>query len=642
MTVTINWESRVITVPKVDTTLIQSVPTEIREHDMNVFRLVLRDIEDSEEGIVYQNTHNHFAPIGVGGITLARVVELINNYTVTYEDGQYAINIIGGNSNIGDNVNVNQVSVRSFNSAGLVTSAGIEAMEYNNAVWVDVNSVAIGALYPVGTPRLPTNNIPDAILIAENRGFSRIHIIGNFTLDTGDDIAGYTVYGQDSTKTLLTVNTGAYTAGAIFENMTVTGVFDDAANFHLCSLIDIQFVQGYIYESVLNGTITLAGSGLTGIYNCWDGKSGDGSATFPVINFNGSGRSLIMRNYFGDLILTNKTGSEITEIDQSSGIIELASTITNGIIKIRGTVDVIDNSTGSAIVDISQVIDPSQIASYVWDEVLIGSEHNVTNSAGKRLRDLGSQVVHTDTAQGSAANGNQIQLALSAADYDGAYDPSRITIIDGTGAGQTRLIYEYEGSIRTATVDRDWKIPPDITSEYIVFADAGREHINEGLARGGTINTITLNALASDVDNVYEFQSVFIRSGKGQDQVGHVASYDGTTKIVTLHHPWLIIPDITSGYAILPTHENPIGTAQHVWNYDITSTVGTAMAGYILKLVKDYNINKMRWDEDNSRFVIYDDDNTTPLHYVNVTNKSDGSIVMDSEAVVNREGQENV
>jgi len=49
------------------------------------------------------------------------MVLILNGYTITFENGQYAVNIKGANSNIADVLNVNQVSVRSFNAAGLIT-----------------------------------------------------------------------------------------------------------------------------------------------------------------------------------------------------------------------------------------------------------------------------------------------------------------------------------------------------------------------------------------------------------------------------------------------------------------------------------------------------------------------------------------
>lgn len=124
MTLSINWVTKVIYVPKADMTLIQSSPIEIRELDLDVFRLALKDLEDSEEGMAFPDTHRHNTEVSVGGITLARTIEIINGYTVTFEDGQYAVNLVGANSNVGDVVNFNLVSVRSFNSAGLVHNIG--------------------------------------------------------------------------------------------------------------------------------------------------------------------------------------------------------------------------------------------------------------------------------------------------------------------------------------------------------------------------------------------------------------------------------------------------------------------------------------------------------------------------------------
>jgi len=118
--ISINWPTGVISVPKADLTIIQSTPIEIRELDLNTFRLTLKDLEDDAEGQVWATTHNHNTTVEVGGVTLARVVEIINGYTVTFEDGSYAVNLVGANSNIGDVVNLNTVSIRAANSAGLI------------------------------------------------------------------------------------------------------------------------------------------------------------------------------------------------------------------------------------------------------------------------------------------------------------------------------------------------------------------------------------------------------------------------------------------------------------------------------------------------------------------------------------------
>jgi hypothetical protein len=188
----------------------------------------------------------------------------------------------------------------------------------------------------------------------------------------------------------------------------------------------------------------------------------------------------------------------------------------------------------------------------VWDEVLTGVTHNVNLSAGKRLRDISSIVLSQKTAQ-TGSTLNTIMLNSSEPAVDGNYDPAGIAIIDGTGKGQTRLILEYIGSSRKAVVDRNWKVIPDDTSEYIIYANPGREHVNEGLVQAATSTSITLNTLASSQDNAYVDQTVFIRSGLGDDQVRRITAYNGSTKVATIANAWDIIPNNTSAYVMLPT-----------------------------------------------------------------------------------------
>ena len=249
------------------------------------------------------------------------------------------------------------------------------------------------------------------------------------------------------------------------------------------------------------------------------------------------------------------------------------------VIEIDSTTPLLRDTRGSSIEFFGSNID--DVPNLVWDELLTGLTHNIQNSAGKLLRNLAGQVIHTDTAQGPAANGNQIKLALAAPSFDGAFDPSHITITDGTGAGQTRNIFQYEGSTRIATVDRSWKVNPDATSEYVIFADAGREHVNEGLVQGGTSNTVTLNALASNIDNVYLFQTIFLRSGEGEDQIGIVIAYDGATKVATIDGAWSVIPDTTTAYAMLPMHTNPLVEQFTAYGNVVTIDMASGSAGQV-------------------------------------------------------------
>lgn len=119
MALSVNWATGVITVPKADTVLFDIGPPEIRTYSVNTFRLALKDLED-DEGMSYLDTHSHNTEVTLGGLALARTFEIINGYTITFEDGLYTVRLSGANHNILDVANPNQVNLQASNSAGLV------------------------------------------------------------------------------------------------------------------------------------------------------------------------------------------------------------------------------------------------------------------------------------------------------------------------------------------------------------------------------------------------------------------------------------------------------------------------------------------------------------------------------------------
>ena len=131
----------------------------------------------------FLRTHTHNTTVTVGGAILARVVEIINGYTVTFEDDQYRVNTVGANSNIGEVINVNQVSVSTSNSAGLQDLNSLQAASYDSGVTIDATSSYSGTIFPVGTRANPVNNTADAIAIASARGLHILNVVGQPDLD---------------------------------------------------------------------------------------------------------------------------------------------------------------------------------------------------------------------------------------------------------------------------------------------------------------------------------------------------------------------------------------------------------------------------------------------------------------------------
>ena len=396
MALTVNPSTFVINVPKADLTLIQATPTEIRELNLNNFRFELKDWEDNPEGGIYlYKTHTHNTEVTLGGLTFARVVEILEPYTITFEDGSYAVNLVGANSNVGDRVNVNNVSVRSSNSAGLISTPLIEFSSFENGVWWDSGDISgkavSGTLFPSGTRLSPTINLSDAKSIAEYRGLNVIYVMGDGTVDSSIDLTRYVFEGQTHVNNQLTVNTSANVTDAVFRDLTVTGVLDGGNELTDCIVSDLDYVNGHIHNCGLEGDITLAGSVDAIMINCVTIDPYNP----PVMDMGTSGQSLVMPNYSGLLTLKNLSGaSDFIGIGLNAGTVVLEPTITNGTVHISGVGqlhdengdDILSGTWNTNVTIINQLVNNENISSSVWDELI--TSHISAGTTGEAIYDI--------------------------------------------------------------------------------------------------------------------------------------------------------------------------------------------------------------------------------------------------------------
>jgi hypothetical protein len=129
MAVTIDWGTKVISILQSDLTPIAGSKYYL---DVNWFRLQLKDLEDSELGMVFDRTHNHNTEVILSGVNYARVIEIINGYTVSFEDTgtPYSVRLQGANTNVFDVTNVTpNVSVIVTNSAGLISESSADVAD---------------------------------------------------------------------------------------------------------------------------------------------------------------------------------------------------------------------------------------------------------------------------------------------------------------------------------------------------------------------------------------------------------------------------------------------------------------------------------------------------------------------------------
>lgn len=192
---------------------------------------------------------------------------------------------------------------------------------------------------------------------------------------------------------------------------------------------------------------------------------------------------------------------------------------------------------------------------------------------------------YLDDGVAQAGGAVVVTLRSGASAVDDFYNNGFISIIGGTGAGQTRQITDYVGSTKQATVDAAWATQPDSTSVYVIepgsqlpelgdvwdallsnhstggtFGEA-LQPIRRGTAQGGGSNTITLDALASAVNDFYSGCVVRILSGPGAGQAAIISDYVGSTKVATVGQTWGTQPDSGSVFALFPLGVIPGATA---------------------------------------------------------------------------------
>jgi len=301
----------------------------------------------------------------LGGGTKVGLTATLQNALVAFEartGPQYIqCNVSGGNVVAIDDVGSSfttpvhptaftQVVITASSSATLQSQAQLEYSTFGGGVTYDVLNGEAGINYPIGTPGFPSNNINDANTIADSRGFPSFLVSGDLDITSSTPpLDGHNFIGSGKDRTNINVSSNADVTDCAYYDAHVTGTLDGNSRLSDCVIDNLVYVKGFIEQCVLApGIIELAGTDEAHFLDCWSGQPGSGT---PIIDFNGEGQALAMRNYNGGILLRNKTGTEAVSIDLNSGQVKLeAATIHNaGTLVFRGVGKVIDSVTGEII-----------------------------------------------------------------------------------------------------------------------------------------------------------------------------------------------------------------------------------------------------------------------------------------------------
>jgi len=275
-----------------------------------------------------------------------------------------------------------QIVITSSSSATLQELDAIRYSSYQNAVWLDNINGMSGVNYPSGTREYPVNNLADAVTIADDKGFDTIRVLQDMTIDSGADIRDFVLKGKSSTNTQIVIATSAMCENITIETCTISGTLDGGTVIRNCVVGSINYVNGHIHESGLNGNIVLAGSKDAVLDGCF---SVDVNSV-PVIDMGGSGQDVVIVDYSGDIILKNLTGSNKALLQLDGGKATLDSTITAGTVTVSGIGVLVNNST--ATVNLDGFINRETIAQSIWSSNE-ASYIGTSGMGGAILRGLG-------------------------------------------------------------------------------------------------------------------------------------------------------------------------------------------------------------------------------------------------------------
>lgn len=254
------------------------------------------------------------------------------------------------------------------------------------------------------------NDFDNAQTVAASVNLDHIHVQNGNAITLTATLNGYQVWGE-----VFTLALGGQDVGQCeINNATISGVATGTTpRFRDCLVGATTLPPSDLFNCGVGhsgGTLTLGSAGAYRLIRCYSDVAG---ASAPVIDMNslGVGTTLELRGWFGGITLNNLTTNHTVTLDGTYGTITLNGA--DAAVEIRGIYKALANNlTGSPAVTGAGI--EGAVEDAVWDEVLSGATHNVTNSAGKRLRDIQEQAgyeggaVWVDTVNGAAGTENFI------------------------------------------------------------------------------------------------------------------------------------------------------------------------------------------------------------------------------------------
>lgn len=246
--------------------------------------------------------------------------------------------------------------------------AAIARMSFGNMISVDPehgDSIAsfTGDPLLLGNMEHPAANYADAMTIATRMNLHDISIFHTSTIPIGVDVSGAKLIGQNAIRTHLTLEAGAICDDVEIIETTLTGTLDGGTLIRNSVIDGINYFNGMLYDCAFtDNEIVLGGPSVAFFMNC---KGINAFLTPATINCNNDTTPLIMRNFEGSLIIKNRTVAGDASI-LFNGQVTIDASCTAGTFQLSGIGHVVDNSTGTCVVNSDKVVDAAEIPRDVW------------------------------------------------------------------------------------------------------------------------------------------------------------------------------------------------------------------------------------------------------------------------------------
>jgi hypothetical protein len=146
-----------------------------------------------------------------------------------------------------------------------------------------------------------------------------------------------------------------------------------------------------------------------------------------------------------------------------------------------------------------------------------------------------------DTGTAQAGTSTTITLKSASSSVDDYFNGLYITITGGTGAGQIRIIEDYVGSTKVATVDRAWTVTPNSTSTYSITSwttESVNQYVNaQPQGRARIVQYVSSTVVNAVVEYPF-FSTATIAAGNWELEHGYEDAWSSTKgwpRSVTFH-----------------------------------------------------------------------------------------------------------